>query len=196
MLKNPLHLRLEKLVPWQHTTFMVALCERMYPNFALFCQQTEFADPRQYRIILDSVWESLSVKSAKINFERQLERLEEIIPNADDYDLYAVFPAIDACYALSTLLHALLDREEMLEEAIKVSQSSVDTVAQLELAQTGVEVTQENQKSIQAIEEEWDIQWEIYRPLRDAEKRDIELIVSLRDALRGECVSNIGIELT
>lgn len=196
MLRNPLHLRLEKLAPWQHTTFMVALCERMYPNFALFCQQTDFADARQYRIIVDSVWESLTVKNAKINFERQLERLEEIIPNADDYDLYAVFPAIDACYALSTLLHALLDREEMLEEVIKVSQISVDTVAQLEFAQTGVEVTQENAKSIQTIEDEWDIQWEIYRPLRETEKRDIELICSLRDALRDECVSNIGIELT
>ena len=196
MLRNPLHLRLEKLAPWQHTTFMVALCERMYPNFALFCQQTDFADARQYRIIVDSVWESLTVKNAKINFERQLERLEEIIPSADDYDLYAVFPAIDACYALSTLLHALLDREEMLEEVIKVSQISVDTVAQLEFAQTGVEVTQENAKSIQTIEDEWDIQWEIYRPLRETEKRDIELICSLRDALRDECVSNIGIELT
>lgn len=196
MLRNPLHLRLEKLVPWQHTTFMVALCERMYPNLNLFCEQTEFADPRQYRIILDSVWESLTVKNAKINFERQLERLEDIIPNADDYDLYAVYPAIDACYALSTLLHALLDREDMLDEVIKVSQISVDTVAQLESAQTGIEVTQDNAKSIQAIEDEWDIQWEIYRPLKDAEKRDIELITSLRDALRDECVSNIGIELT
>lgn len=196
MLKNPLHLRLEKLAPWQHTTFMVALCERMYPNFALFCEQTEFADPRQYRIILDSIWESLIVKNAKINFERQLERLEEIIPVADDYDLYAVFPAIDACYALSTLLHALLDREEMLDQAIKISQISVDTIAQLELAQNGVEVIQDNAKSISTITDEFDIQWEIYRPLRDADKRDIELIGSLREALRSDNVSNIGVELT
>ena len=78
MLQNPLQVRLEKFVPWQQMTFMACLCERMYPNYALFCENTEFADARKYREILDSVWELLTVKTAKINFERQLEKLEEL----------------------------------------------------------------------------------------------------------------------
>jgi len=195
MLRNPLQIRLEKLDSWQQTTFMVALCERMYPNFAFFCEQTDLTDAQQFHIILDNIWESLIVKDAKINFDRQLERLEEIIPNADDFDLYIVYPAIDACYALSTLLHALLDRDDMFEKAVKVSQISLDTVAQLEQAQSGIEVTEENAKSIQSICDEWDIQWEIFRPLREAKKRDIELIESLRNILRTDNMSNIGIEL-
>lgn len=44
MLQNPIHLRLEKLESWQHVTFMACLCERMYPNYAAFCKQTEFGD--------------------------------------------------------------------------------------------------------------------------------------------------------
>ena len=40
MLQNPIHLRLERLESWQHVTFMACLCERMYPNYAMFCQQT------------------------------------------------------------------------------------------------------------------------------------------------------------
>ncbi|MED5659215.1 DUF416 family protein, partial [Enterobacter hormaechei] len=53
MLQNPIHLRLERLASWQHVTFMACLCERMYPNYAVFCQQTGFGDGQIYRRILD-----------------------------------------------------------------------------------------------------------------------------------------------
>ena len=90
MLQNPIHLRLEKLESWQHVTFMACLCERMYPNYAMFCKQTEFNDGQIYRRILDLVWESLTVKDAKINFDSQLEKFEEAIPVADDYDFILI----------------------------------------------------------------------------------------------------------
>ncbi|WP_428773236.1 YjaG family protein [Vibrio sp.] len=195
MLQNPLQLRLEKFEPWQQITFMACLCERMYPNYAMFCDNTEFAEPRIYRDILDSVWELLTVKNAKVNFERQLEKLEEIIPSSEDYDFYAVYPAIDACIALSTLLHGLLDRDDLKDNMHKVSQQSVMTVAQLEEAQSGEAITNDNQKQNPAVCEEWDVQWAIFRPLKDAGERDIELIKDLRQELRDEAVSNIGIAL-
>lgn len=195
MLKNPIQLRLEKLEPWQHLTFMASLCERMYPNYAFFCAETDFADARQYRSILDSIWELLTVKSAKINFENQLEKLEELVPVADDFDLYAVNPAIDACMALADLLHALLDRDLMLETVLKISSLSVDTVADLEQAREGIEITNDNQKQCEAVCVEWDMQWAIFRALKEAEKRDIELIKGLRRELREDAVSNIGIDL-
>ncbi|SJN38186.1 hypothetical protein FM109_15455 [Vibrio casei] len=174
---------------------MACLCERMYPNYALFCENTEFADARKYREILDSVWELLTVKTAKINFERQLEKLEELIPSSEEFEFYAVYPAIDACIGLSILLHALLDREEMFEAMIDLSQVSVKTVAQLEEAQGCDEITNENQKQNEAICQEWDVQWALFRPLRETEIRDIELIKELRIELREEGVSNIGISV-
>lgn len=195
MLKNPLQIRLEKLEPWQQITFMACLCERMYPNYAMFCDNIEFAPSRIYRDILDSVWELLTVKNAKVNFERQLEKLEEMIPSSEDFDFYGVYPAIDACEALATLLHGLLDRDELQASMQKVSQISVMTVAQLEEAETGIEVTNDNQKEIEAICAEWDVQWAIFRPLREAEERDIDLIKDLRQELRDEAVSNIGVTL-
>jgi hypothetical protein len=195
MLQNPLQVRLEKFEPWQQITFMAFLCERMYPNYALFCQNTEFAEPRIYRDILDSVWELLTVKNAKVNFERQLEKLEELIPVADEFDFYAVYPAIDACVGLSTLLHGLLDRDDLFDNMLKLSQQSVDTVAQLEEEQGAEPITNENQKANEAVCAEWDVQWAIFRPLREAPERDIELIKDLRNELREEAVSNIGISL-
>ncbi len=195
MLKNPIQLRLEKFEPWQQLTFMVALVERMYPNYAVFCQQTHFTEPQQFRQLLDVAWEVLTVKNAKINFERQLEKLEPLIPMLDDYDLYLVYPAVDACIGLSTLLHCLLDKENMLDFALKVSQISVKSVAQLEEAQTGTVVTNENQKSVESVCLEWDVQWEIFRVLKEAEERDVDMIRDIRDELREEGLSNLGLTL-
>ncbi|MCA7001289.1 YjaG family protein [Dickeya solani] len=194
MLRNPIHLRLEKLASWQHVTFMACLCERMYPNYHEFCQQTGFGDAQLYRRILDLVWETLVVKDAKVNFDSQLEKLEDAIPAADDYDIYGVYPAIDACVALSELLHSRLSGET-LEHAVTASETSIRTVAMLEMTQAGREMTDEELKVAPAVEEEWDIQWEIFRLLADSEERDVELIKGLRADLRESGISNIGINL-
>lgn len=66
-----------------------------------------------------------------MNFDSQLEKLEEAIPAADDFDMYGVYPAIDACVALSELIHSRLSGET-LEHAIEVSKTSITTVAMLE----------------------------------------------------------------
>lgn len=195
MLQNPIHLRLEKLESWQHVTFMASLCERMYPNYQMFCLQTGFGDPQVYRRILDLVWETLVVKDAKVNFDSQLEKLEEAIPSAEDYDLYGVYPAIDACIALGELIHSRLSGETY-SHAVAISETSIRTVAMLEMTQAGKEMTDAELKVVPAVEEEWDIQWEIFRLLAACEERDLELIKGLRSDLREAAVSNIGINLT
>ncbi|MDB1122725.1 YjaG family protein [Vibrio algarum] len=195
MLQNPLQVRLEKFEPWQQITFMACLCERMYPNYAVFCENTKFAEARVYRDILDSIWELMTVKTAKINFERQLEKLEELIPSSEEFDFYGVYPAIDACKGLSQLIHGLLDRDYLFENMLSLSELSVLTVAQLEEAQGSEEITNENQKDNEAVCTEWDVQWAIYRPLKDAEKRDVELIKDLRQEIKDEGISNLGISV-
>ncbi|PKF51129.1 YjaG family protein [Enterovibrio nigricans] len=195
MLKNPIQLRLEKLEQWQHITFMAALVERMYPNYAAFCQQTDFAEPQAYRQLLDCVWEILTVKNAKIDFESQLEKLEDLIPTTEEFDIYLVYPAIDACVAMSTLIHTLLDRDLVMESVLKISQQSVASVAQLEEAQTGVEVTDDNQKEIESVCAEWDVQWAIFRALKEAAERDVEMIRGIRNELREDGVSNLGLSI-
>ncbi|MCK9780236.1 MULTISPECIES: YjaG family protein [Enterobacterales] len=195
MLKNPIHLRLEKLEAWQHLTFMACLCERMYPNYQVFCRETGFTDPMLYRRILDLVWETLTVKDAKVNFDSQLEKLEEAIPDASLFEIYGVYPAIDACVALSEIVHSRLSGES-LSHAIEVSKLSVGTVASLEMTQAEREMSEEELRSLPAVIEEFDIQWEIYRLLVECEERDVELIKGLRADLREAGMSNIGIELT
>jgi uncharacterized protein YjaG (DUF416 family) len=194
MLRNPIHKRMEKFESWQNITFMACLCERMYPNYYIFCQQTEQYKASDYRKILDLVWESLVVKGAKVNFDSQLEKLESAIPDADQFDIYGVYPAIDACAALSELLHAHLSGET-LEHAIRVSEISIGTVAMYEMTRRGQEMTDDELKSLDEIQSELDVQWQIFRLLKECEERDIDLIKGLRTELVGDKMSNLCIKI-
>ncbi len=61
------------------------------------------------------------------------------------------------------------------------------------MTQAGREMTDEELRESPAVEQEWDIQWEIFRLLAACEERDIELIKGLRADLREAGDSNIGI---
>lgn len=196
MIRNPIHLRLEKLANWQLKLFMVCLCERMYPNFSLYCQQIASNDAKTYKSILELNWESLLVKKAKINFDSQLDKLEEIIPVVNEQSPYSIYPAIDACEALSELLHSYLSGEELVKHAIAISQISLKTIIELESAQNGTILTEEELKKYQPVLDELDLQWEIYRILKEQEQHSVELIKGLKKDLQDEPTSNIGVFLS
>lgn len=193
-MRNPIHKRLENLESWQHLTFMAALCERMAPNFKLFCQMNELSvEAKTYQNILNLVWEYLTVKDAKINFENQLEKLETIIPDVNDYESFGVVPALDACQALAEILHAII-AGETLERAVEMSLISLGTVTSLLETETGRHWSESKLKESEDIQAELDVQWQVYRLLKECEKRDIELILDLKNEIRAEGISNIGIE--
>ena len=193
-MRNPIHKRLENLESWQHLTFMAALCERMALNFKLFCQMNELsAEAKTYQNILNLVWEYLTVKDANINFENQLEKLETIIPDVNDYESFGVVPALDACQALAEILHAII-AGETLERAVEISLISLGTVTSLLETETGRDWSESELKESKDIQAELDVQWQVYRLLKECEKRDIELILDLKNEIRAEGISNIGIE--
>ncbi|HHF6567477.1 TPA: YjaG family protein [Haemophilus influenzae] len=193
-MRNPIHKRLENLESWQHLTFMAALCERMAPNFKLFCQMNELSvETKTYQNILNLVWEYLTIKDVKINFENQLEKLETIIPDVNDYDSFGVVPALDACQALAEILHAII-AGETLEKAVEISLISLGTIRVLLETETGRDWSESKLKENEDIQTELDVQWQVYRLLKECEKRDIELILALKNEIRTEGISNIGIE--
>ena len=195
MMRNPIHKRLENLATWQHLTFMACLCERMYPNCHLFCQITEQPqNAKVYHNILNLVWEYLTVKEANINFENQLEKLENIIPDVNDYDFYGVVPALDACEGLAEVLHTIIAGAS-LEQAVKVSQLSLGTVAGYLETEYDRTLSEVELKESDLIQQELDVQWQLYRALKEAERHDVELISDLKNALREEAVSNICIKI-
>ncbi|WP_085247684.1 YjaG family protein [Gilliamella mensalis] len=196
MIKNPVQLRIEKLPQWQQRLFMVCLCERMYPNFVFYCQQQQNEeDAKSYKKILDLVWETLLVEDVKINFDLQLEKLEAIIPIVTDDSPYMVYPAIDACHALGEVLHSYLSGE-MAEHTAKVSSISATTIAEFEMTKTNVNLLEDEQQALPSVIDEFDLQWEIFRLLRDENSNMNELVKGLKDEIRSERTSNIGVFLS
>ena len=86
---------------------------------------------------------------------------------------------------MSKLFGTYSDRE------LKRIQPLADQVLALE--NTYQKMSDEELKENPAVEQEWDIQWEIFRLLAECEERDIELIKGLRADLREAGESNIGI---
>ena len=150
-------------------------------------------ETKTYQNILNLVWEYLTIKDVKINFENQLEKLESIIPDVNDYDSFGVVPALDACQALAEILHAII-AGETLEKAVEISLISLGTVRALLETETGRDWSESKLKENEDIQTELDVQWQVYRLLKECEKRDIELILALKNEIRTEGISNIGIE--
>ena len=89
----------------------------------------------------------------------------------------------------------LLSLAKHLKKRIQISQISLGTVCSLIETQENRDLSESELKSREEIEEELDLQWQIYRLLKECEKRDVDLILSLRNEIKQEGISNIGIKI-
>lgn len=191
---------LSNLNNWQQQVFCTAIAERMHPNFALFSRLTEFGEAVQQRRILDGLWESFQHKEASMNFGVQLERLETQLPDPDQFDMYGVYPAMDAVLALTLALQVVLESDS--EYVLECSSLSRECVA------TFIEVTSSSDDEIsdeqlvrminthELMEQEDTFQETLLLLIEKAhnssERR--RLLTEIRELAHNEGVSNIGIE--
>lgn len=190
--------QLGKLKPWQLTAFSAALTERMLPNFTLFSRLLEFGDTAQVRRILDGVWQHLA-GGASMNFEVQLDHVEDNMPSLDEFDMYGAMPALDAVVALYSTLVCII--EEDPSEAANIADLSRECVA------TFIEVNQADPQLSDAeimrfisthdlMQDEDAFQEEIISRLVSQEHPNREFIKQLRVLAVNEGVSNLGISDT
>ena len=79
-----INLHLQKLSQWQKIALSASLLERMLPNYQMFSEGAEFGDFSIIRNQLDLVWQRLNKnQKIKINYEAQLLKLEEQIPDPE-----------------------------------------------------------------------------------------------------------------
>ena len=113
----------------QQAAVAATLLERMLPNYQLFAEVTQTGDAELPRHILTLVWEWLTVKKAKINFEKLSEELDAITPELSDFDIFGVYPAVDCATALDMMLSGIAQQDA--GEFINVAKISQATVARL-----------------------------------------------------------------
>ncbi|MGB1238501.1 MAG: YjaG family protein [Pseudomonadales bacterium] len=176
--------------------FCTAVAQRQFPNFALFSNIVDFGDAQKMATVLDGAWQSLVPGGAQMNFTLQLGKVEDNMPDVDDYDMYGVTPALDAITCLHATLNCILEQDA--EEAVTISQLSRETVAGF------IEVTQADDQMSDAdvmrlisthelMAQEDDFQQEVLERLMTAKTLDKALIKSLKELAHNEGFSNIGI---
>ncbi len=195
MASSNLRDQLQTFESWQLAAFTAAQAERMLPNYQLFAQLVEGAgDAEVVRMALDKVWDHLCQRG-KANFETQMERVEEQIPNVEDYDMYGVYPALDAVVAVCAAINQV--EKATVEEALNISQLSEECVA------TYLEVIAEADLSDEQLvrfinthelmEQELDFRQQLIEQLAATNSQQAKVLDSIRELAENEGVSNIGI---
>jgi uncharacterized protein YjaG (DUF416 family) len=184
--------QVRELEGWHAIAFSATLLERMLPNYVLFCEATEFADPAQYRNSLNAIWEWLAVPKAKVNFAVQLEKVEEAVPDASDFDNYGVYPAIDMAMSLSATI--LLIQGEDPQGAVVVSKLSQGGVEAFIEASSEEDITDLEIKQHPLMQLEIETQQELLVFLSKCPK-NAESCKQLKQIATAEGMSNIGLEI-
>lgn len=183
--------RIRELSPPKDMIFACALMQRMLPNYQLFSVSQEFGDKDTAESILNLVWDWCITPKSKFNAAAQLEKLEEIIPDVDKHEVFAVYPALDYCMALSVALQNFLKEHDFPAVTIaKLSQGSVEAYI---LASSEQSLSNQELKQNELMNYEIETQNSLlsYIAENKLSKDDIKL---LRDDLKADCISNLGIE--
>lgn len=186
------HQRLQALSPRQQQAFMAALCERLLPNYALYAQTAGEGNPAGLRAILDLVWEQLAVKEARIDFDRQAEKLAELEPTATD-DSFGVRRAVEAVVALSALLDTLRgEAPDAVLEVSRVSKGGVRAFIELTEGEEDAQRLAVRIREHPLMADETDFQDAVLEAAE--ESLDREALKALRRLGRNGGVSNLGLE--
>ncbi|WP_028768525.1 YjaG family protein [Shewanella fidelis] len=189
--------RLKALELPQKKLFAIALCQRMLPNYQLFSEVCEFGDPKVLDTLLNLLWQSTYDNKLKLNIDIYLQRLEDNTPEPADFDVYGVYPAMDAVVALTSLISALQSKVE--EDIVNISKLSSATVANYIEATCEQEFASEDALddyifAHEVMQEEKEMQNSLLEIIEENPHMKADFIKELRREIVEIGVSNIGIE--
>lgn len=188
---------LEQLRGWREFAFILALAERAFPNYGLFCEAAgcHWADP--VRAILDKAWLMLAVRNHDQDALRLLARLESLTPDPGAFDFYGVGPALDMIQLLEQALLARVNPDR--RRAPEASSLSLETVMGfVELSEgEGLDdnglVALLDHHELMRVEKAY--QRALVQMVRRRRTPDEVFVAELRDLAANRGVSNLGIAL-
>jgi hypothetical protein len=191
--------KMRELNFYQQAAVAIVLLERMLPNYQLFAEVSSFGDAELPRHTLDLVWEWLQVRRAKINFERLQDELELVTPEVSHFDMFGVYPAVDAMIALDSMLNGIREQDstEFINVA-KISQASVARLIEHESADLDISTEAELKKVVrdhELMEYEMDCLAELIEICGAVQSFDREQIQQLKAWVKEQGVTNLGMEL-
>ncbi len=184
---------------YQQAALAATLLERMIPNYQLFAEVTQTGDAALVRHTLDMAWEWLQVKRAKINFERLQEELELATPEISHFDMFGVYPAVDAITALDMMLNGIREQDsgEFIHVA-KISQASVARLIEYQTEDESITSEAELKKRVrehELMEYEMACLAELIELISTFKEFGREEIKQLKHWVQEQGVTNLGMEL-
>ena len=181
---------LQAMTEWQQISVGVAVVSRMYPNYALFAELTGEGDRQLFKNIVNLCWEYASGENLKIDFDKQQLKLAPVTPDPQRYDMYGVWPAMDAAVALTSLLSAC-DRFDSSEITALLQLSETTINGYLEASQyPGDFVSHELRRADTCYVNE------LLKLLASTDSGRKQTVKELRAWVNQWDQSNIGLELT
>lgn len=197
-----IHLPFQQLSQWQRTAFCAALIERMLPNYKIFAESAGFGDYPLLRNQINLIWQRLDKnQKVKINYEAQLLKLEEQVPDPQAFDFFGVYPALDASMAVMSLLQAMQDNEgNGFDNISRLSANSVNFYVELCLEQAHQEAGDDSDVLQQEIDQHPLVEWEketqneLFDFLKSAPE-NLATIKTIKQLVSEQGLSNLGIEI-
>ena len=190
--------RIRAMETEKQSLFALYLCERMLPNYEFFHQLTGFGELKPLRGALNALWDRhANPKHSKINAERWQEKVDEVTPSEYGHDMLGVYPAMDACTAISTLLQGVLDKDSKnFVDVAKVSQASVAKFIELNIAdEVPAEQLREAVNQHELYQYEVEMQQAMLNYLEAQPTVTKALVNQLKQMVADEGISNIGLEV-
>ncbi|MCM5705203.1 YjaG family protein [Larsenimonas salina] len=183
--------RIRALSDSQALALAAALCERMLPNYGLYTELTGQGDMHRVRVMMDLIWEQLGPSQARIDFERQSEKLEELEPDIDHDDSLGARLALETTMALSSCFDGL-QKSRPIDSAMEVAQLSSAGVARfLELSRDADDDADLTQEPLMQDEQAF-----LEAVLDQIEAGlDQEQLKAVKRLARNDGVSNVGVAL-
>lgn len=126
--------RIRELPIQKQFILAATLVQRMLPNYQLFSEATNFGDIHVLQSALAVMWERAVSRKVKVDFEKQIEKVEPCVPELNDFDMVGVYPAIDTATALISLIQGVEEEDaKYLVDVSKISQASVSKMIEFEL---------------------------------------------------------------
>jgi hypothetical protein len=95
--------QLSRLTVWKQMTFMLACCERMFPNYVVFVREMGWGTIDVIRSALKEAWSVLETGTINEDFSDVEQKCEKAAPNTEDFNSLYVSAALDAAVSTGIL---------------------------------------------------------------------------------------------
>ncbi|MGN8851284.1 DUF416 family protein [Anaerobiospirillum succiniciproducens] len=181
---------LQKMPPWRHSLFALALATRAYPNFALWCDIKEQQGKREYLHALKQCWRFHYDKYNHIDLEAAYDIIEPLMPmELEEYSEGDSF-AFDASVILDVALESVPFNSKNAKNASMASMASVIRLCE----NTNPEESDDEEKLLELDPIQAEIDFQVAVMEMVMEPRSADVVKKLLElSLESKC-SNIGIE--